>query len=230
VTEAEWLGWDNFGPLLRHLRKIQYPMSERKLRMLALAYGRAALTQESDARCWRAIEVGERYTDGDATEAELIAARDEAMAARPNPIQVLHDKERFLAAVHAVEVATRVTEPRHEFAATSELYIVRQHLSYDCLYRSPLANVTRDLFRNPYRPSRTTNSASLKSAMAVDIAQTAYADRSFRTGYINQLRIPFLADALEDAGCTDAELLGHLRSPGPHVRGCWAVDLVLGKS
>jgi hypothetical protein len=38
-----------------------------------------------------------------------------------------------------------------------------------------------------------------------------------------------LADALEDAGCTDAELLGHLRSPGPHVRGCWAVDLVLGK-
>jgi hypothetical protein len=39
-----------------------------------------------------------------------------------------------------------------------------------------------------------------------------------------------LADALEDAGCTDAELLGHLRSPGPHVRGCWAVDLVLGKS
>jgi hypothetical protein len=42
--------------------------------------------------------------------------------------------------------------------------------------------------------------------------------------------MPLLADALEDAGCTDAELLGHLRSPGPHVRGCWAVDLVLGKS
>jgi hypothetical protein len=37
-------------------------------------------------------------------------------------------------------------------------------------------------------------------------------------------------DALERAGCTDAELLGHLRGPGPHVRGCWAVDLVLGKS
>ena len=43
-------------------------------------------------------------------------------------------------------------------------------------------------------------------------------------------RLPLLADALEDAGCTDADLLGHLRSPGPHVRGCWAVDLVLGKS
>jgi hypothetical protein len=41
---------------------------------------------------------------------------------------------------------------------------------------------------------------------------------------------PLLADALEDAGCTDAELLVHLRSPGPHVRGCWGLDLVLGKA
>jgi hypothetical protein len=204
-------------------------MSERKLRMLALAYARVVLTGESDARCWRAIEVGERYADGDSTEAELIAARGEAMTARPNPIEVRHDKERFLAACHAVQVATLVAEPRHEFAASAELYIVRQHLSYDCLFKSPLANVTRDLFRNPYCPSQTANTASLTAATAVDIAQTAYADRSFPTGCLNQSRIPLLADALEDAGCTDAELLGHLRSPGPHVRGCWAVDLVLGK-
>jgi hypothetical protein len=43
-------------------------------------------------------------------------------------------------------------------------------------------------------------------------------------------RLPLLADALEDAGCTDADLLGHLRGPGPHVRGCWALDLILAKS
>jgi hypothetical protein len=42
--------------------------------------------------------------------------------------------------------------------------------------------------------------------------------------------LALLADALEDAGCIDADLLGHLREPGPHVLGCWAVDLVLGKS
>jgi hypothetical protein len=42
-------------------------------------------------------------------------------------------------------------------------------------------------------------------------------------------RLGVLADSLEDAGCTDDTLLGHLRSTGPHVRGCWAVDLVLGK-
>jgi hypothetical protein len=42
-------------------------------------------------------------------------------------------------------------------------------------------------------------------------------------------RLPVLADALEDAGCDDRALLGHLRGPGPHVGGCWALDLILGK-
>jgi hypothetical protein len=42
-------------------------------------------------------------------------------------------------------------------------------------------------------------------------------------------RLPILADALEEAGCKDAEILAHCRGPGPHVRGCWVVDLVLGK-
>jgi hypothetical protein len=57
----------------------------------------------------------------------------------------------------------------------------------------------------------------------VKVAQAIYDDRAFE-------RLTLRADALEDAGCTDPELLGHLRGPGPHVRGCWAVDLVLGKS
>jgi hypothetical protein len=55
------------------------------------------------------------------------------------------------------------------------------------------------------------------------LARSIYDTRDFD-------RLAVLADALEDAGCTDAELLGHLRGPGPHVRGCWALDKVLGKS
>ena len=43
-------------------------------------------------------------------------------------------------------------------------------------------------------------------------------------------RLPILADALEDAGCSNADILNHLRSDGPHMRGCWPVDLILGKS
>jgi hypothetical protein len=61
-----------------------------------------------------------------------------------------------------------------------------------------------------------------RDGAATNLAQIIYESFAFD-------RLPHLADALEHAGCTDAELLGHLRSPGPHVRGCWAVDLVLGK-
>jgi hypothetical protein len=55
-----------------------------------------------------------------------------------------------------------------------------------------------------------------------ELAQAIYTDRAFD-------RLPILADALEEAGCTDAAILEHCRGPGPHVRGCWVVDLLLGK-
>ena len=57
----------------------------------------------------------------------------------------------------------------------------------------------------------------------VQLAQVIHNDRAFD-------RLPILADALEDAGCTDPDTLAHCRGPGPHVRGCWVVDLLLGKS
>jgi hypothetical protein len=54
------------------------------------------------------------------------------------------------------------------------------------------------------------------------LAEAIHADRRFED-------LPILADALADAGCANAELLGHLGGPGPHARGCWVVDLLLGK-
>jgi hypothetical protein len=54
------------------------------------------------------------------------------------------------------------------------------------------------------------------------LAQGIYDDRAFD-------RLPILADALEDAGCDNADILAHCRGPGEHVRGCWVVDLLLGK-
>lgn len=89
------------------------------------------------------------------------------------------------------------------------------------------AALLRDVIGNPFRPVgfrdewRTGNVAAL--------AQTAYADRQLPSGELNRTCLAVLADALEDAGCADAEMLAHLRSAGPHVRGCWAVDLILGK-
>ena len=62
----------------------------------------------------------------------------------------------------------------------------------------------------------------------LSIAQAAY-DERLDDGTLDLARLAVLSDALEEAGCTDDTLLSHLRSPGPHVRGCWAVDLILGK-
>jgi hypothetical protein len=56
---------------------------------------------------------------------------------------------------------------------------------------------------------------------AVGVARAIYDDRAFD-------RLPILADALMDAGCADEQVLAHCRSDGPHARGCWVVDLVLG--
>jgi hypothetical protein len=61
------------------------------------------------------------------------------------------------------------------------------------------------------------------------LAEAIYADRKMPEGTLDPARLAILADALLDAGFDDEELLAHLRSNGPHVRGCWAVDLILGK-
>ncbi len=61
------------------------------------------------------------------------------------------------------------------------------------------------------------------------LAQAAYEERTQPDGALESARLAVLADALEEAGCSNAELLGHCRGPGPHVRGCWALDLILGK-
>ena len=81
---------------------------------------------------------------------------------------------------------------------------------------------------NAFRP--VSLDAAHRTTSVVSLARAAYLERRLAGGELDPMRLPIVADALEDAGCTDAELLGHLRGPGPHVRGCWAVDLLLGRS
>ena len=61
------------------------------------------------------------------------------------------------------------------------------------------------------------------------LATAAYEERILPAGTLDSDRLAVLADALEDAGCDNEDILSHLRGPGPHVRGCWVVDLLLGK-
>jgi hypothetical protein len=82
------------------------------------------------------------------------------------------------------------------------------------------SDLIRCIFGNPFRPI--TLAPTWLTSTVVGLASAIYADRAFD-------RLPILADALEEAGCNEPAVLAHCRSDGPHARGCWVVDLLLGK-
>jgi hypothetical protein len=88
-------------------------------------------------------------------------------------------------------------------------------------------SLLREIFGNPFRPPFLDHTW-LSSTVAA-LAQASYDNRNLPEGTLEPERLTVLTDALEDAGCDNADILSHLRGPGPHVRGCWAVDLLLGK-
>jgi hypothetical protein len=89
--------------------------------------------------------------------------------------------------------------------------------------QAELAGALRCIVGNPFsRPTIPQPTLAWNDRTIPKLARATYEERAYE-------RLPILADALEDAGCSDPDLLGHLRSQGPHVRGCWALDLVLGK-
>jgi hypothetical protein len=90
----------------------------------------------------------------------------------------------------------------------------------------------RCVFGCPFQPPPSLDAPLLNwnDGAAVKLAQAIYEERSIPSGHLDAARLAVLADMLEEAGATDAQLLSHLRSAGPHVRGCFAVDAILGKS
>jgi hypothetical protein len=104
-----------------------------------------------------------------------------------------------------------------------------EHL-YDNIKRAGEARypgLLREVFGNPFRPLHLDPSWQTPQVLA--LAQAAYDNRTPPDDHLDPARLAVLADALEEAGCTERAILDHLRSAGPHVRGCWAVDLLLGK-
>src|SRR5262249_50435458 len=83
-----------------------------------------------------------------------------------------------------------------------------------------MSHLLRDIFGNPFRP--VTADPSWPTCPILAMASQMYGSRDFSA-------MTILADALQDAGCDNSDLLDHCRGVGPHVRGCWAVDLLLGK-
>jgi hypothetical protein len=194
MTEADWLAAADPTPMLAFLRR---KASDRKLRLFACGCARFRWAPLPDARSRDLLDLAERYADGEATDAEIGAARRIGYC---------------MGLVWTVNASARV-------AAEGVIGAVGLPKP------APAAALLRDLFANPFRPPPPVEPAWLawNGGTAAKLARSIYDDRAFD-------RLPLLADALEDAGCTDAAILGHLRGRGPHVRGCWAVDLVLDKA
>lgn len=231
MTEAEWLASTNTVTRLEFLRG---KASNRKFRLFAVGCCRYVRQVMPDERCRNTVEVAERFADGMATEQELEAAADAAtdsaeyhsVAASGQSFSV--SQGIYFAARTALHATDRTA---HEAAigAANTVFLAAVGAAGDqkaarsaagdaaSQYRRYLLN---DIFANPFRPA-TLGPAWLTPAVNA-LVTSIYQNRAFE-------RMPSLGDALAEAGCTNAEILTHCRKPGPHVRGCWLVGLLLGK-
>jgi hypothetical protein len=239
VTEAEWDACTDPLKLLDFLlgRTSKEKMlaflhgrpSDRKARLFAVACCRRVWHLLTDERGRRAVEVSERYADGLASREEMEAAYLATDQAPRTPMQ--HEGPRpprnLLSAAHfaAHPKARVVTHSVAQVAAglawagTGGGCLVRyaEEQAHQCV-------ILRDIFGSLFRPARVDPAWLAREGGTVPrLAAAVYEERAFA-------RMPILADALEEAGCTDADILGHLRGPGPHVRGCWVLDLLLWKT
>jgi hypothetical protein len=223
VTEAEWLACDD---PIRMLGFLEGKASERKLRLFACAYCRLLWESMRDGRSRAAVETGERYADGLADYPRLCAARNGALRALDAIRRPLRkgwpgrSAPRALSAALCAHVAAWPDQPVRQVTIVA---VEEAVAAAGAGAPAVLRDFARCVFGNPFRPVRIARSwLAWNGGTVRRLAEAIYDGRDFD-------RLPVLADALEDAGCSDPELLGHLRGPGPHARGCWAVDLLLRK-
>jgi hypothetical protein len=247
VTHDQWLTGTDPVPMLEFLRG---KATDRKLRLFAsaccrhiaayadaewkrlAAYGRGpeqiAWTRREAELAHRAAEVAERYADGRASPTELdgllSAPGDDEMvgcyADGPDAARAAR------ATAYRAGYCARYMNPQ-KFARLARwlnaLDGPRWFLeSRTAQNREQTAQcgLLRDIFGDPFRLAAVDPRWLASDVVAV--ARAVYDDRAFD-------RLPILADALQDAGCDDDDVLAHCRRPGEHVRGCWVVDRVLGQ-
>jgi hypothetical protein len=182
--------------------------SDRKLRLFSIASRRRVWQWLTDERSQRAVEVAERFADTDADtdlERHLVLQSEvmEAWETAGADWTLVYDPYRW-ATEYSRWAATKATLPSQQ---ASE--------------RHSQAALLRDIFGPlPFRavPMNT----SWPTPDVVALAQSMYDSRDFS-------QMQALTELLEVAGCGDREILGHCRGAGDHVRGCWLLDLLLGK-
>ncbi|QEL14012.1 hypothetical protein PX52LOC_00874 [Limnoglobus roseus] len=219
MTEEQWLAWRDPHALIQ---SIPYQannfkalgFTDRRFRLFAVGCVRRVRRLCTHPLVPIAVDAVERFVDARTNEdrQRLKVVRGKVFA---NDAWLRTVEGRLARAVVG-------KEGRHSAVETSWYagYLVGGVSVQSEDEREEQGPLLRDIFGNPFRPVAFT--PSWLTPTAVGLAEGIYADCAFD-------RLPILADALQDAGCEDAEVLGHCRSDGPHVRGCWVVDGVLGR-
>jgi hypothetical protein len=244
MTEADWLGSTDVYDMLRALRarKSPWPWTTRKARLFACGCCRRAWHVLTEPAQREAVEAAERAADKQLPRPDLAAAHRAAA-----PVQLGVDTSPFRVGGWSrgskggwdftVEFSPQgdmrcspggmaaAPKPWGEpyYAANDARALLHFRAGADTARQEQRAQC--DLLRDivgPGRPGPAVEEAWLvaNDGAAPKLARSIYEGRAFGG-------LPVLADALEGAGCADAALLGHCRQPGEHVRGCWAVDLLL---
>ena len=226
VTESEWLECPGPTKMLEWLH--QSRTSQRKLRLFACACCRYIWHLLTDERSRKAVEVAEQYADGEATTEELAGARRDA---RKVCSRYTSESSWYPAAAAGYASEYRAWRGGWNVAEAVASHSIHPGQQEGTGVRWAQADLLRDIF-GPLafrRVSVLSSGLTWNGRTVVCLAQSAYDDRHLPYGTLDQARLAALADALEESGYSDAELLGHLRGPGPHVRGCHAVDAILGR-
>jgi hypothetical protein len=201
MTEAQWLTTTRTHVLLTGLGETA---SARKLRLLAVACCRLIPDILYHPRWFSAVEAAELYADGLISGPELDAARF-----RPQLVTPYGNEGAAVAACSSVL-----------YFAAKEVCAHARAAARTPTRNAEQANLVRDIFGNPFRP--VAFDPAWRTDTAVALARQMYDSREFGA-------MPILADALQDAGCEDEQVLSHCRGTNHvHVRGCWVCDLVLG--
>jgi hypothetical protein len=236
MTEQEWLNGTTrsliryLRPPDKHLLRRDVPLppeyqdygSERKVRLFSCACCEALLPIFNDHEL-RMHRMNEAFAEQGASDDEIAEANGCAMRENPRPGGVDIYVENGAPADYAQAAVYGLVYGPEDVAwmayiATQMMYPGGQPTRFhEDVGQRPLLHC---IFGNPFRP--VTFDAAWQTTTVTGLAAAIYAEKSFD-------RMPILADALEESGCTDGDILSHCRGPGPHVRGCWVVDLVLGK-
>ncbi|OAI39928.1 hypothetical protein AYO40_05280 [Planctomycetaceae bacterium SCGC AG-212-D15] len=212
MIEEAWLKSGDPDRMLGFLRG---KASDRKLRLFSVACCRSIWDFVTDPDARRAVEVAESYADGTASVLDV----EDVAAVIGAKIAYFVDAAGFVAAAAS---ATLWSDPMTGALQAARLVrgdIHEGFLGYGDAWQD-FANLLRDIFGNPFCPE--TADPRWLTPTTVSLSQAIYDERAFD-------RLPILGDALEEAGCTNQKILSHCRNEGEHVRGCWVVDLLLGK-